>query len=349
MTNKCNLRCEHCYRDAGTEAERELDTAEGKALLDEIAKAGFKLMVFSGGEPFMRDDILELTRHAASLGLRPVYGTNGTYLTRQMAKDILDAGGASVAISLHMVDRDRLDSFMGVPGAFDKAIEAMKVCSEVGLPFQVNTTVFERNIDEVEEVCDLAKELGAKSHHVLFLVPTGRAEDIEEETLREKEYERLIRKLLKKRKDLEFDIKPTCAPQFMRIAKQMGIDTGRYTRGCLAGVSYCSIIPNGDLWPCPYLPMKLGNVRETPFSELWAENPVFQRMRSMDYSGKCGSCEFKRACGGCRARSYFYYDDYMADEPWCAYKAGRAAKVAKAAKMDVTDGTGGTHPGGHPL
>jgi putative heme d1 biosynthesis radical SAM protein NirJ2 len=322
VTNRCNLRCEHCYRDAGTEAARELDTEEGKALLDEIAKAGFKLMVFSGGEPFMRDDILELTRHAASLGLRPVYGTNGTFLTREMALRIKEAGGASVAISLHMVDREALDEFMGVPGAYDQAIEAMRVCAEVGLPFQVNTTVFERNADQIEEVCELAHKMGAKSHHVLFLVPTGRGEDIEEESLREREYEKLIKKLLKKRDELSFDIKPTCAPQFMRIASQMDIDTGRYTRGCLAGVSYCSIIPTGDVWPCPYLPMSLGNVRETPFSEIWANNPVFQRLRTMDYSGGCGICKFKDACGGCRARAHYYFDDIMAHEPWCAYGRG---------------------------
>ncbi len=324
VTNKCNLKCEHCYRDAGEEFEEELTTEEGMALLDEIAKAGFKLMVFSGGEPFMRDDILDLTRHAASLGMRPVYGTNGTFLTKEMALKVMEAGGASVAISLHMTDPKELDEFMGMPGTYDAAIEAMRVCKEVGLRFQVNTTVFERNADQILEVCELAYELGAMSHHVLFLVPTGRGEDMEEETLREKEYETLIRDILLKREELGFDIKPTCAPQFMRIAEQRNIDMGRYTRGCLAGISYCSIIPNGDVWPCPYLPMKLGNVRETPFSEIWAANPVFENMRSMEYSGGCGPCKYKEKCGGCRARAHFYFGDYMAHEPWCAYGRGIA-------------------------
>ena len=191
-----------------------------------------------------------------------------------------------------------------------------------GLPFQVNTTVFERNIDEIEEICDLAKELGAMSHHVLFLVPTGRGENIEEETLREKEYERLIRRLLRKRRELEFDIKPTCAPQFMRIAHQMEMDMGRYTRGCLAGITYCSITPGGDVFPCPYLPIKVGNVRDRPFSEIWQETPEFIRLRSLEYDGKCGVCDYKDTCGGCRARAYFYHDDFMAEEPWCSYKMG---------------------------
>jgi putative heme d1 biosynthesis radical SAM protein NirJ2 len=323
VTNKCNLACVHCYRNAGSEAQNELTTEEGLELLNEIAKAGFRLMVFSGGEPFMRPDILKLTSHAASLGLRPVYGSNGTLLTYDLAKRIKDAGGAAVAISLHMTDRKKLDEFCGVPDTYDKSILAMKNCKEAGLDFQVNTTVFERNVDDITDLADLAIEMGAKSHHILFMVPTGRAENIEEESLREIEYERLIKRILKKRKETGFDIKPTCAPQFMRIAKQLSIDTGRYTRGCLAGLSYCSITPTGKVWPCPYLPMEIGDVRETPFSEIWAKNKVFLTMRQLDYKGHCGVCEYKQACGGCRARAHFYYDDYMDSEPWCSYKRKR--------------------------
>jgi len=321
-TNRCNLYCEHCYRDAGTEATNELSTEEGKALLDEIASVGTQLMVFSGGEPFMRDDILELTRHAKALGMRPVYGTNGTLLTLDMARKVKEAGGASVAISLHMMDRDAHDEFCKVPGAWDLSIQAMKNAREAGLPFQVNTTVFSRNFDDIEAICDLAKDMGAISHHVLFMVPTGRATDIEEETLRERQYEQMIKRLLIKRKDLEIDLRPTCAPQFMRIADQQGVDTGRHTRGCLAGISYVSIVPNGDVWPCPYLNMRIGNVRETPFSKIWAGSEVFEKLRTMEYTGNCGICEYSEKCGGCRARAYFYFDDIMAREPWCPYKRG---------------------------
>ena len=320
VTNKCNLYCKHCYRDAGKEAENELSTEEGLALLDEIAKAGFKLMVFSGGEPLMRPDILELTKHAASLGLRPVYGTNGYYLDLEMAKKIKAAGGAAVAISLHMIDKDKLDAFCGVNDAYKMSIEAMRNCQEVGLAFQVNTTVFDSNMEDIEKICDLAKEMGAKSHHILFLVPTGRGKDLEENSLRATQYERLIRRLLKKRVEIDFDIKPTCAPHFKRIADHLKIPMERYSRGCLAGLTYVSIIPNGDVWPCPYLSMKLGNVRETPFSEIWKNNPTLKKLREMEYTGACGVCEYKNTCGGCRARAHFYFDDFMAQEPWCMYK-----------------------------
>ncbi len=320
ITNKCNLNCKHCYRDAGKQIENELTTEEGFALLDEIANAGFNLMVFSGGEPLMRNDIFLLTEHAVTVGLRPVYGSNGYYLDLEMAKKLKAAGGAAVAISLHMIDSKKLDDFCGVPDAYERSIQAMRNCKDVGLSFQVNTTVFDSNSDEIERICDLSKEMGAKSHHVLFLVPTGRGKNIEDKSLRAVEYERLIKKLVKKRRDINFDIKPTCAPQFIRIADKLGIEMKRYSRGCLAGLTYCSITPNGDVWPCPYLPMKLGNVRETPFSKIWDDNLILKKLRGMDYSGPCGECEYKTSCGGCRARAYFYFNDIMAHEPWCLYK-----------------------------
>lgn len=329
VTNKCNLHCKHCYRDAGKESENELTTQEGISLIDEIAKAGFQMLVFSGGEPLMRDDILTLTEHAITVGLRPVFGTNGYFLTLDLAKKIKAAGGAAVAISLHMVDKERLDEFCGVPGAYDKSIQAMRNCKEIGLHFQVNTTVFDSNLEDIEKICEIAKKEGAISHHILFLVPTGRGKDLEEKSLRATEYERLIRRLLKKREEINFDIKPTCAPQFKRIADQLNIPMTRYSRGCLAGLSYCSIIPNGDVWPCPYLPMKLGNVRESPFSEIWKNNEILKTLRTEEYKGACGICEYKSTCGGCRARAYYYFNDIMAHEPWCLYKPAHIQNIQR--------------------
>ena len=114
-------------------------------------------------------------------------------------------------------------------------------------------------------------------------------------------------------------MKPTCAPQFLRIADQMGLKT-RFRRGCLAGTAYCIISPKGKVQPCAYLNMELGDVRQTPFDEIWKNSPVLNKLRTMEYSGGCGSCQYKRACGGCRARAAYYHEgDYMAEEPWCLY------------------------------
>ncbi|MFQ6088887.1 MAG: radical SAM protein [Candidatus Methanofastidiosia archaeon] len=329
VTNRCNLYCEHCYRDAGVESSEELTTREGKNLIREASKAGFRMIVFSGGEPLMRRDILELTSYARKNSLIPLYGTNGTLLTLEMAKKLKEAGASTLAISLHLLDVEEHDNFCGVKGAFEASLKAMENCRKVGLKFQVNTTAFERNYNDIEKITDIAIEMGASSHHILFMVPTGRAVAIEEETLKGIQYEKLIRRILKKRKETDFDIKPTCAPHFVRIAHQMGIET-RYRKGCIAGVSYCSVIPNGDVWPCPYLPIKVGNVKEKDFSEIWSKSPVLNRMRTQSYGGKCGGCEYEKSCSGCRARAYFYHGDYMAEEPWCLWRRGSGRNREKS-------------------
>ena len=141
-----------------------------------------------------------------------------------------------------------------------------------------------------------------------------------DENLRVGQYERLLRQIMKLQQTLPIELKPTCAPQFMRIAKQMGVEM-RFTKGCLAGVAYACIAPNGDVHPCPYLPMRLGNVRETPFSRIWRENETLLRLRNEKPEGRCGACEYQAICGGCRARAYYYSGgNYMAEEPWCPYQ-----------------------------
>lgn len=117
---------------------------------------------------------------------------------------------------------------------------------------------------------------------------------------------------------MNFNIKPTCAPQFMRIAKQIGVDVGRYTRGCLAGISYCGITPIGDVLPCPYLPVKAGNVRDKPFDKIWGESILFEKLRTKKYRGRCSVCGYSDSCGGCRARAYFYGKGIMGEEPLCS-------------------------------
>lgn len=318
-TNDCNMFCDHCYRDAGCKAEDELSTSEAKTMLEQIAKAGFKIMIFSGGEPLLRPDIVDLVAYAASLGLRPVFGTNGTLITLELARQLKAAGAMGMGISLDSLDKAKHDKFRKFPGAWDGAVQGMKNCREVGLPFQIHTTVMDWNAHEVEAITDFAVEMGAVAHHFFFLVPTGRAVSIEEESLRAEAYEDILTRIMKKQQTVDIELKPTCAPQFMRIAKQMGIDM-RFSRGCLAGTAYCIIGPKGQVQPCAYLNIPLGDVRETPFDEIWRNNEVLQTLRSLDYKGGCGSCEFKRACGGCRARAAYYNEgDFMAEEPWCLY------------------------------
>ena len=318
-TNASNMYCDHCYREAGCKAEEELSTSEAKTMLEQIARAGFKIMIFSGGEPLLRPDILELVAYATKLGLRPVFGTNGTLITLDMAHKLKAAGAMGMGISLDSMDAKKHNEFRKFPNAWEGAVQGMKNCREAGLPFQIHTTVMDWNSHELEAMTDFAVELGAVAHHFFFLVPTGRAKTIEAESLRAEQYEAVLTRIMKKQQEVDIELKPTCAPQFMRIAAQMGVKT-RFRRGCLAGTAYCIISPRGKVQPCAYLNMELGDVRETPFDEIWKNSEVLNTLRTLEYKGGCGSCEFKRVCGGCRARAACYNDgDYMAEEPWCLY------------------------------
>ena len=321
-TNACNMYCNHCYRDAGCKTEEELNTDEAKTLLEQIAIAEFKIMIFSGGEPLMRPDIVELVAYASSLGLRPVMGTNGILLTLEMACKLKEAGAMGIGISLDSLDNRKHNEFRRFLGAWKGAVQGMRNCREVGLPFQIHTTIMDWNVNEIENVTDFAVQEGAVAHHFFFLVPTGRAVSIEAESLRAQAYEETLTRILEKQKHVDIELKPTCAPQFMRIAKQMGMNV-RFGRGCLAGTSYCIISPKGQVQPCAYLNIPLGDVRKTAFDVIWRNNSVLQKLRTLDYQGGCGACEYKQICGGCRARAAYYNEgDYMAEEPWCLYHGG---------------------------
>lgn len=317
-TKACNLKCEHCYRDAGGKDPDELSPDEGKRLLEEIAKAGFRIVILSGGEPLMRKDIFDLIAYTRELAMRPVLGTNGTLFTPQIVDRLKASGLARAGISLDSIDLRVHDEFRQQPGAWEKTIRAMKLCKAQDLPFQVHTTVTKRNFKEITRITDLVTQLGAAAHHIFFLVPTGRGKDIANVFLCAEDIQEVLEKVLTKQKESQIELKPVCAPQFIPMSKKMGLES-RFQRGCLAGTGYCCILPNGDVHPCPYLPLRVGNVREEKFSRLWDESVIFKTLRSLEYSGLCGSCANKSSCGGCRARAYHYTQgDYMAQDPDCS-------------------------------
>jgi len=317
-TNQCNMFCDHCYRDAGVRSEDELSTAQARKLIEDIKKAGFQIMIFSGGEPLMRADIYELASFATGLGLRAVMGTNGSLITAEVARKIKEAGFMAAGVSLDSLDPAKNNDFRKLDNAYQLTVEGMRNLKEAGVPFQIHTTVMDWNVGELEAITDFAIEIGAMAHHIFFLVPTGRAVNIEDEALKVVEYEKTLARLMEKQRRVPIEIKPTCAPQFIRVADKKGIPL-RFSKGCLAGISYCIISPTGDVQPCAYLDMRLGNVKEQPFDKIWRENEVLQRLRTLEYQGKCGICDFKARCGGCRARANYYNGDFMAEDTWCLY------------------------------
>jgi len=323
-TKRCNLSCVHCYRESGMDVDTsaELTTAEGKKLIGEISKAGFRLLILSGGEPLLRKDIIELVAAAREAQIMPAMGTNGTLLTREIAGELSKAGLKGVAISVDSLDRNYHDKFRGQPGAFDKAQEGIENALAAGLRVQINMTVTEKNHEEFDNMVYYYEKKGVHAIHPFFLVPTGRALTMEEDSLREAAYFSMIKRVLKLQSATSLELKPTCAPQFMPMAKEMGLPQ-RFTRGCLAGTAYCCILPEGQVNICPYLPVEAGNVRNQAFDEIWESSPVFLKLRDINnYEGACGSCEYANICGGCRARAFYYKGNYMAEEPWCFRRRG---------------------------
>jgi radical SAM protein with 4Fe4S-binding SPASM domain len=318
-TSRCNLFCRHCYRESGPENDRsgELTTAEGRELIASIRRAGFRLLIFSGGEPLLREDIFDLVTAARDAGLLPAMGTNGTLLTVETAARLAESGLRGVAVSVDSLDREYHDTFRGTPGAFDRAQQGIRNAIAAGLRVQINLTLTDRNLDQFDRMVDYYETMGVHAVHPFFLVPTGRALSMAEEELTSGAYFSMIRTVLEKQGAASVEIKPTCAPQFMPMAKEMGIPQ-RFTRGCLAGTAYCCVLPDGDVHVCPYLPVRAGSVRERPFEDIWRDSEVFLKLRDRSaYGGSCGKCEHWEICGGCRARAYSYTGNYLAEEPWC--------------------------------
>ncbi|MBI4846570.1 MAG: radical SAM protein [Candidatus Omnitrophica bacterium] len=332
ITKACNLKCEHCYRDAGYADKNELDFEEGKSLLADIAALKVKALIFSGGEPLLRKGLFDLISFASKIGLTCVLGTNGTLIDRQAARKLEASGLKRAGISLDSCDQLKHDKFRCFQGAWGLAVSAMNHCRDAGLDFQVHTTVTKKNIGEILNITDFAKDVGAKAHHIFFLVATGRGKNIDDVIPSAAEYESLLNKILEKQNGFPLELKPVCAPQFMRISRQKKIHT-RFDKGCLAGISYACILPNGDVHPCAYMPLRLGNVREIKFSQIWSgNNKILCQLRSRQFYGKCGLCEYKNICSGCRAAAFYQSNgDFLAEDPNCVYEPKREKNSKKIA------------------
>ena len=318
-TSRCNLFCRHCYRESGpgTDTSGELSTREGRDLIAAVARAGFRLLILSGGEPLLREDILDLVAAAREAGLVPAMGTNGTLLTADIARALAAAGLRGVAVSVDSLDRDYHDDFRGMKGAYDLTQRGIANALAAGLRVQINLTLTARNLEQFDAMVDHYEALGVQAVHPFFLVPTGRALSMADGELASDAYFAMIRKILARQRTTTVELKPTCAPQFMPMALEMGLPQ-RFSRGCLAGVSYCCILPRGQVHVCPYLPVEAGDVRNAPFDEIWERSEVFRKLRDFSsYGGRCGRCEHVAICGGCRARAFHATGDYLAEEPWC--------------------------------
>jgi radical SAM protein with 4Fe4S-binding SPASM domain len=337
VTFRCPLRCLHCYSNSGERnLPYELDTAGGRDLLCQLAEAGTRIVILSGGEPLLRQDIFDLAGHGTDLGLRMAMGTSGVCITDEVAGRMKDSGIRKVAISLDSTRSSIHDRFRGVPGAFDGAVRGIGLLEDHEIPVQLNVTVTSENYEEILGIIRFGKNIGIQDIHLFFLVPTGRGSTVSD--ISPEMYEAMIRNVLILSADEGIPVRPTCAPQFMRIAQELGLSRKEWTRGCIAGRSYCRIDPAGAVTPCPYLPVSVGDCTETRFGDIWKHSEIFGLLRDTSaLEGKCGRCEYAGVCGGCRARAYGLSrlvpnicgdldtpetlpGNMMAEEPWCPYQ-----------------------------
>ena len=332
-TRNCNLNCVHC-RAAATRGpySGELDTASAFGLLDQIAEVGNPIIILTGGEPLLRPDIFDISRYGNELGLRMVMAPNGTLITESVAHKMADAGIRRISVSLDGATRDKHDRFRGVDGAFDGALKGIEMAKKAGIEFQINTTITKVNLAEIPKIQELAVQLGAVAHHIFLLVPTGRGKYIVDQEITAEEYEQTLHWFYEQRDKTPLQLKATCAPHYYRILRQRAKEDGQkvtfethgldaVTRGCLGGIGFCFISHRGIVQPCGFLNVNCGDVTRTSFADIWNRSETFISLRAHHrLKGKCGDCEYKRVCGGCRARAFEATGDILAQEPLCSYQ-----------------------------
>jgi radical SAM protein with 4Fe4S-binding SPASM domain len=356
LTYRCNLACEHCYLDAGGKpsglpvvtdsafADRsELDTEGCRRVIDEIASlAPEALTILTGGEPLLRHDILEIIAYAHTRELWVVVGTNGVLVTESLADTLSQAGVRGMALSLDSLEPATHDLFRRVQGAFANTVEGAKVLAKKGMSFIIQTTIGSHNCDQLEAIAEFAhQELEAKVWNLYFLVPSGRGAFISDMT--DQQYDGVLDSVLRLQKTYRdrMLVNAKCAPHYLRtvladdpsspFVKSFSGGAG----GCPAGIQYLGIRPNGDVTPCPYLPLFGGNLKTDDLVQVWNESDVFREIRQRsDLGGRCGDCELSSHCGGCRARAYGMSGELLAEDPLCSHETGSLVDQAALAFAD---------------
>jgi heme b synthase len=333
LTRTCNLSCVHC-RAASVDKPyaNELGTEECLKLLDEMATFAGPIIILTGGEPLLRPDIFEIASYGTDKGLRMVLATNGTLLDAEMSRRMKASGIQRVSISLDGAMAQSHDRFRQMKGSFAGALDGIQFLKEGGVEFQINTTITRDNLEELPAIQELAVELGAVAHHIFLLVPTGRGKDFKDQEIAAEDYERTLHWFYDQQEKVSMQLKATCAPHYYRIMRQRAKEEGKeitmkthgmdaVSRGCLGGTAFMFISHVGQVQPCGYLEVDCGNVRQTGLKDIWLDSTVFKDLRDFKaYKGKCGVCEYRRVCGGCRARAFEASGDYLEEEPLCTYE-----------------------------
>ncbi len=330
ITPRCNLNCVHCRTNASMNLKEVLTFEDIIKTIDEISKEFKPVIVLTGGEPLLRNDLFDIADYIKSKGMRVGLATNGTLVNRDMAKKIKSHFDVA-SLSLDGSNADVHDNFRGVGGAFESTLKAAKYFREVGLNFIVNSSFTKRNQHDIENTYRLAKDIKASAWYMFMIVPTGRGEDISDELISKEDYKEILKwHFYMELKEKEIFVRPTCAPEYYAIcdmeAKTNNIDFERRNlkfstggaKGCIAGQKIAFIGFDGEVKPCSYFLRSAGNILETDFLDIWHNSKIFKDMRDFHgYNKKCSACRYINVCGGCRARADAYFGDYLAIDPYC--------------------------------
>lgn len=334
VTRACDLACLHCRASAQPGRNPlELTTVEGKKLIDDIAQLNPPAFIFTGGDPLKRSDFYELVEYAASKYLQPAMALSGTpLLNGESLMHLKRAGLKRLALSLDGPTPELHDSFRGVPGSFNRTLDAMHCANAIGLPVQINTTVSRRNINELETILSVFRNFRIVMWNLFFMVPTGPAEAADLPS--PAEFESAFARIYELAQAVPFKIKTSEAPHYRRYLLQHQLQSEPEETIANAGIlptnegkGFAFISHTGQVQPGGFLPVSAGNVREDSLGDIYRNSELFLQLRdSRNLHGKCGDCEFREICGGSRARAYALSGDIFAEDPSCAYIPRAKAK-----------------------
>ena len=338
FTNMCNMKCVHCYQRADKPLPNELNLEEKLMVLEQLDRAGVAAVALSGGEPTIHPHFYRVLYEGARRGMYMAVATNGwTFANMEELKKAKELGLRYVEVSVDSANPKKHDGFRRTPGAWKRAIKALENAVKLGISHAMAVTVTKANVREVEDILDLAESVGVKRVVFFNFIPVGRGREIKQLDLSPYEREEFLRTIFREMRKRKLEIFST-APQYGRVSLQLsggdevapthfyvGKDpivkaVAEFIGGCGAGRIYAGIQPNGDVIPCVFMPVVVGNLRKQDFRSLWEKAPLFKMLRDKEkLKGNCSKCPYKYVCGGCRARAYSYFGDPMAPDPGCIY------------------------------
>lgn len=339
VTRACNLKCLHCYaRAVDRRDQREIDHEQGLALIDDLASFGVPVILFSGGEPLMRPDLVELSEYAVDKGIRAVVSTNGTLITKQKARELKQVGLSYVGVSLDGLEAIN-DRFRGKRGAFRDAIAGIKNCQEMGLKVGLRFTINRMNVSEIPYIFDLLEEYQIPRVCFYHLVYSGRGSSMVEQDLDHAETRRAVDLIIDRTKDLHdrgipkevltVDNHADGPYLYLRMTREnnpragevlqlLKMNEGNSSGRGIGCISWEGSVHADQFWRH----YSFGNVLERPFSEIWSDlsEPLMNKLKEKDryVKGRCARCRWLDICAGnFRVRSEAVTGDLWAPDPAC--------------------------------